>query len=179
MTERSMAEELEEWFATNGGVIHATISRNHADGLHLRYSYNHTKHAPEDPVVSCPHALSLSILDLDCAGDRWPEEFVLHHKDAPEVLTRFFLIDQYLEGRDSFWWPYLSMLPQPTEPHPFHTPLWYGEEDCAWIAGTNLEAARTGRIVAWQREFDEGLELLKGSSRVGSSLTCLYSWYVR
>lgn len=172
-------DTLIAWFTRNGGTIHPAveIASSELHGYFLRTREDHTL-TPEVHVVDCPHNLTISVMDMDWAYESWPEDFKSQWRDSPEVLTRFFLMEQFLKKEESFWWPYFQMLPQPHQLHLFNTPMWYEETDCIWIKGTNLDGSRTSRQAAWRQEYDESIELLNQVDRSRSSRLHLYEWYV-
>lgn len=173
---------LERWFRAHGGSLRPSVRIAFDDnfGFHLRVSPDQDI-PPNLDLLRVPHSLTFSLLDYDRLGLEWPEAFISHFADAPEVLTRFLLIDQLLQREDSFWWPYLDLLPRPARANDtdyvFETPLWYGEEDYAWIKGTNLDAARTRREAEWRNEYERGLELL-GECKHPLRKLDSYDWYV-
>ncbi|MCJ1379678.1 hypothetical protein MMC17_002780 [Xylographa soralifera] len=104
----------------------------------------------------------MSVLSMERAENPWPEEFVLLFSQSPEVLTRFFLMEQFLRAEDSFWHPYIRMLPQPAD-DALDTPMFYSPEDCVWIKGTNLEGTRKVRLEQWKQEYQKAVDLLRCS----------------
>ena len=134
----------------------------HSDafGHHLRVKKGFVL-APGDQIVSCPHLLTISILNAEEAEPPWPELRDVSTDIAADILTRFFLIEEYLMQEASFWWSYMQMLPQPDQTELLSTPVWYDENDLAWIAGTNLEGARRSRLAAWQAEYRCFMDLLE------------------
>ena len=174
---RFKINRLQGWFVEHGGRIHKSLKIIHDDtaGYHLRlHAGQELSDVSPNDLVFCPLRLSVSVANVKGTGSNWLESFLTRFHDAPEVITRFLLIEQYRLGEDSFWWPYLDMLPKPadhqhSEP-PFDTPLWFGEDDCIWLGGTNLSAARRLREEAWKREFEEGMALLSAGSKLRVSL---------
>ncbi|MCJ1280834.1 hypothetical protein MMC26_000151 [Xylographa opegraphella] len=104
----------------------------------------------------------MSVRSMERAEQHWPEEFMSCFMQSPEVLTRFFLMEQFLIAENSFWYPYIRMLPQPAD-DALDTPMFYTSEDCAWIRGTNLEGARKARLGQWKQEYQKAVDLLKSS----------------
>ena len=90
------------------------IAFDHINGFRLRA--NADQDIPPDLDLICtPHSLILPVRDYDRLGLEWPEAFTTRFAEAPEVLTRFLLIDQFLQDEDSFWWLYLDVLPRLTK----------------------------------------------------------------
>jgi len=156
-------KQISSWFTQGGGIIHPAVEivyNAQYTGYSLRVLPG--QHLPAgSQVVSCPHHFALSVLSMYHVENRWPEKFMARWALATEVLTRVFLMEQFLLGERSGWWPYIQMLPQPGKGG-LDTPLFYGEEDCGWIRGTNLEGARIAREKQWREEFEECMGLLGG-----------------
>ena len=179
MDQAEKVNGLRDWFVRNGGRLHdaVEITASNSTGYSLQVREGQTLPSQSE-VVSCPHNLTISVMDMDWASDPWPERLVSRWRSSPEVLTRYFLMEQYLKGTESFWWPYIQMLPQPHRVDLLNTPMWYEDSDCAWIRGTNLEGSRIAREAAWRKEFNQGLELLSSSGGHLRALTSQYDWYV-
>lgn len=172
--DKNIITALTTWFVNCGGWIHPSVHIVHQSpplGYSLRVRDNHTVPAGSR-VISCPHTSTISVLDLDQALPPWPADFQSQWENSPDVLTRFFLMEQRLQGQQSFWEPYLRMLPGPEE---MHTPIWYDEDDCAWIEGTNLAGARLARLAGWKREFDVSMKLLESWADDGGLRLHLYT----
>ena len=142
------------WLQHAGGSLHPAVEIVHSEypaGYSLRVRDGH--HIPAgSQVVICPNSLVLSVLTIDYDSHPWRKQLELCHGPAPEILTRFSLMEEFLKGEESFWHPYIQMLPQPGE-YGFDTPLYYDEGDCDWIRGTNLEAATIAREEQWRHEY--------------------------
>ena len=156
-------QRLHAWFTSNGGTLQNGVYIDHdaETGYCLRARSNYTY---SEPVLHLPRDLTFSLLSTKHATSIWPKQFMQQFEDEPYILTRFMLIDEYLHGSGSFWWPYIDMLPEPAEESPsFNTPLWFDEQDMEWLQGTNLAAAVREREVAWKKEFHHGLQILRHS----------------
>ncbi|MCJ1399219.1 hypothetical protein MMC11_002421 [Xylographa trunciseda] len=155
-------QEIVNWLQLGGGFIHPAVEIVHSDdatGYSLRVRKDHN--VPEGSrIISCPRSLTISVLSMGGAENLWPEEFMSFFTQFPEVLTRFFLMEQFLIAEDSFWHPYIRMLPQPAD-DALDTPMFYSPEDCLWIQGTNLEGTRKVRQEQWKQEYEKALDLLK------------------
>lgn len=171
-----MEENFKSWFLTHGGSFHPdTDIGSNADGFFICVRGERDL-LPGARVVSCPHALIISW--LNAFRDPLLGQFDLQSVSrliSQLVITRIFLMIQFLLREQSLWWPYIRMLPQPDALHKFNTPLWYEPEDLAWIRGTNLEfgAQRTERLL--RQEYEEAASLFRsrGSKQVES-----WSWFV-
>ena len=85
---------LEKWFTKHGGFIHPDIEigRN-VHGLCLQVRKGKVLQ-DATTVISCPHKVTISVLNFEHESTRWPLNFVKSDKSSPEVLTRFFLMEQ-------------------------------------------------------------------------------------
>lgn len=154
-------QSIIDWLEGGGGKLHPAVEVIYSDdatGYHLRVRQGGEIIAGEQ-VISCPKLLTMSILSMATAGFSWPGRFMSYWSHSLEVLTRFFLIEQYLMSEYSFWYPYIRMLPQPNSAT-LDTPMYYSHQDCLWIKGTNMERARRVREDQWRSEYYRSLELL-------------------
>jgi hypothetical protein len=169
--------DIESWFIRGGGQISPSVEIHHGDdsmGYQLRLRRGHFLELPAS-VVECPHQLTISVLNVQEASSPWPKAFLERWATNPEVLTRFYLMEQlYLQDR-SFWWPYLKMLPQPEEPSQLKTPLWWNGEELLWIRGTNIDGARKSREKEWREQYEEGVKIL--SYHKADPARIRSSWY--
>ncbi|MCJ1433069.1 hypothetical protein MMC27_002428 [Xylographa pallens] len=159
-------QDITKWLQSAGGFIHPAVEIVHshgATGYSLRVRKDHNV-LEGSRIASCPSSLTMSVLSMERTENLWPNEFVSFFSQSPEVLTRFFLMEQCLIAEDSFWHPYIRMLPQP-EDDALDTPMFYSPEDCVWIKGTNLEGTRKVRLEQWKQEYQKAVDLL-GSSDV-------------
>jgi hypothetical protein len=113
-------------------------------------------------VVTCPLKLTLSSLNLDpdhkevlpitsplqrCRG-RIPDH----------ILTYLLLIEQRNKGKDSPWHNYIACLP---EAESMTTPLWFDDEDVAFLAGTSLAPALKERRADYQKQWEHAVSVLR------------------
>ncbi len=68
----------------------------------------------------------------------FPARFM--EETPPHVAGRFFLVQQYLLGRQSFWSAYIDTLPQPEHASRLTPPFW-PREDAELLGGTNAGVA--------------------------------------
>jgi hypothetical protein len=155
MTQKLNIAALRAWFLKNGGSVHPAVSIKYD----ANYGYSLWLDEREDlpfgsNIIVTPQNLTLSVLDSS-----FPREFIDHFSQDIQIPTRFLLMDEYLKGEGSYWWPYLRMLPQPGDD--MGTPLFFEGEDLRWLKGTNLEAARRERERVWRSELEVGRGLLR------------------
>ncbi|KAI4284577.1 MAG: hypothetical protein L6R35_004872 [Caloplaca aegaea] len=157
MTEKLLL--FKKWFLDGGGHFgdHVELQYDGQRNLHLRVADGQRLEAGSC-VVSCPHALTLSHLNVRRGKCEAISVFSLN-------LLRFFLIEQYHLGEQSFWWPYIRILPDPLSEYPFDTPLYYNDDDLKWIQGTSLEHSRRNMEAMWREEHAHGLQNLLPSDR--------------
>ncbi|KAI4187930.1 MAG: hypothetical protein LQ348_003993 [Seirophora lacunosa] len=146
--------EFKDWFSNGGGYFgdHVELRYDGLRNLHLRVAAGQQLHSGSC-IVSCPHALTLSHLNIREGKSASLSVSSLN-------LLRFFLIEQYHLGEQSFWWPYIRILPDPSSEHPFDTPLYYSDDDLKWIQGTSLEHSRRKMEAMWKEEHADGLQKL-------------------
>lgn len=175
---------LLEWATSHGATLHPSleISRDEHSGAGFRVKKDGSI-SPGDAVVTCPTPLTLSYLN---ALPTPPAPF---HKDPspgfpaaflssapPHVVGRFFLVQQFLRGSESHWFPYIRSLPQPEVAESWLIPPFWEEDDLELLQGTNLEVS-VGEINATlEREFDDAKKLLGEWEHAGGYTRHLYNW---
>lgn len=153
-------ETFKTWFLHNGGVFgnHVDLQYKPARGFHLCTSSAIALQSSES-IVSCPRSLTISSINAIEGNDPFVSRF--ENGPLPSLtLFCFFLVEQYQLGRLSFWWPYLSILPDPLTEHPFETPLYYDNGDMRWLRGTSLEHSARKMEESWRQQHLEGLRQL-------------------
>lgn len=154
------------WFLANGGYLSpsAEISTDDKDQNHVRVRLGHTI-LESETLVSCPHDLVLSYASFHRGDPEAKTTQIDITSYSQDISLRLLLMEQYLLGKDSSWWPYISILPQPFQQHAktppeaashrmFHTPVYFDEEDMLWLNGTNLGVAAKQRVADWRKEFE-------------------------
>jgi hypothetical protein len=97
--------------------------------------------------------------------------------EDPNIIGHFFLVQQYLMGEKSFWWPYIHLLPQPYKPESMVIPIWWPEADQKFLGGTNAEPPIKKRAELWKEEWERGISLLRGRFKDWESYSYgLYQW---
>ncbi|PHH59442.1 hypothetical protein CDD81_3202 [Ophiocordyceps australis] len=128
---------LVDWATGHGAVLHAKVQVYHdaSTGLSLRVAPTASEPlAPWTPIVSLPTGLSLSYLN---ARERFPDALLAR---LPRyVVGRLLLAHEFLEGRNSFWWPYIQALPQPAHCAAWALPPFWPPCEAELLEGTNVE----------------------------------------
>jgi hypothetical protein len=181
-----MSTALVDWALQHGATLHPSIEvyddvttglsfrvrPSATDGLVAASNGSCDGHAGRGPIVSIPTTLSLSYLN---ALDSLPSEFIKAVK--PHVVGRFFLVQQFLLGKDSFWYPYIQALPQPSDQEAWELPPFWPEDDAELLDGTNVEVGIQKIRHDVQAEFKDARQAL---SRVDHPLAdvrlSLYQW---
>ena len=153
------------WFEAHGGIFGEQIEITSGSSLGYYLIVKEGQNlVPGSCIVSCPKVLTLSYLNAlssefsEGQSLAFPLNFTMNVD--PHVVVRFFLMEQYLLKTESFWWPYIQLLPSPQRPESLSTPMWYSEEDVVWIRGTNLQQAVQDRERSWRAEYKDGLRRL-------------------
>lgn len=177
-----MEDDFEDWFLQNDGFIHSSveIAWDETYGQHMRVEQG-DELAADSLVVSCPHSLTISWLNVIQGRESFLSQFDLeeeYYSVNQVVIVRFFLLNEFLKREKSFWYPYLRSLPQPTDPHFPHTPLWYDVGDWAWIRGTDLERTALKTEEAWGQEYEHTMASLTPAAKASTKdwSWTLYKW---
>jgi hypothetical protein len=157
-----LAEALVHWFTEHGGQLSDDVQVGFSDsrGFHMRA----VRSLSTPVVVTCPLNLSLSCLNLD------PNQKEVPHIDSPlqqcqgriphHILTYLLLIEQRKKGKESPWHAYISCLPGPES---MTTPLWFDEDDLAFVVGTSLAPAARERRNEYQQQWEHALSVLRSA----------------
>ncbi|SPO05275.1 uncharacterized protein DNG_07962 [Cephalotrichum gorgonifer] len=176
---------LHTWATSHGASLNISVEVRQDDhsGAGFRVKAGAEIH-PGDHIVSCPTSLTLSYLNAlpnpppsfrkDPSSPPFPEEFLA--SAPPHVVGRFFLIQQYLLGQDSFWWPYIRSLPQPDRPSSLPLPPFWDEDDLELLRGTNLEVSVREIKATLDREFRDSKKALEGWGQRSEYTPRLYNW---
>lgn len=171
--------DLLEWAKTNGTEMgDVSIESSPECGYFFQASKDI---APKSNIVSCSNKTMLSYLNV-AFGAR-SNEYVFpmainEVMDAaePHIIGHFFLIQQYLLKDQSFWSPYIKLLPQPDESEKFGIPILWPEEDQRFLDGTNLEPAIKKRAQMWQNDWQEGISKIQDLDERKKYSFELYRW---
>jgi hypothetical protein len=178
-------EELVKWVTANNGCVSPDVELAWTPHQGQYFHSRKTLEASDNPICSCPHALSLSHLNVlsqspvpvhDCSNDSICAALV--GKVPASTIRYFFLAEQRLKCEKSFWWSYINALPKEED---MTTPLWFDEEDLLWLAGTTLhtsvedpsKSAVMARKEMWVNEWNLGRRVLREAGHDVEP----YTWY--
>ncbi|KAH8904167.1 SET domain-containing protein [Coniochaeta sp. PMI_546] len=190
--DESRFQELLAWGRQHGATLHEQVEV-YNDAL-TKYSLRVASSAPAPPargfaVVKCPASVTLSYLNALTGGPlpsnlsagrqlspSFPPSFM--SSLPPHVIGRFFLIQQYLRGAQSFWHPYIQTLPQPERLASWALPAFWPEEDIDFLEGTNAEIAIREVQANVKAEFKQARKALKEAGFPGwqDYSRLLYNW---
>ncbi|KAI6351719.1 hypothetical protein MCOR25_009778 [Pyricularia grisea] len=172
---------LVEWNKAKGGLLNPAVEIYYdpITNVSLRAKEVVTLDADGHcAIVSCPLSTTLSVLNaltgsplsISSSGENrtqeqsepaFPDYFL--QNVPPHVVSRFFLIQQYLLGPKSHWHPYIASLPQPEHLASWNLPPFWPEEDAAVLAGTNAGVAADEMADIAGRESKQGRRALRDS----------------
>ena len=181
---------LVQWVEQDGGRLNPGVEIYHNEVTKGSFRVKDgCKIDKGDAVVTLPLSKSLSFLNAindhpDFEGASFPHivkaenslyfptEFL--KSTPPHVVGRFFLMQQYLIGQDSVWWPYIQSLPQP-EHMAGSLPAMWPSDDLEFLEGTNAHVAVEEIKSNLKKEFKQAMKLLQESFRLDYSRP-LYLW---
>ncbi|KAJ9191318.1 hypothetical protein DTO164E3_6136 [Paecilomyces variotii] len=180
--------ELVQWANNNGAFIHPSCEFHAAPGGGgtLSVKIDGQVIEPQSIFLRMPYCLSLSYLNAISAGKE-RSHYVPRSKPLPDALLQstadhdtignIFLMQQYILGSESFWYPYIQVLPQPDDSSQPAIPLVWHDEDISWLRGTHLEEAVKSRRKDLKRRWREAIEVMK---HAGWDVSCytmdLFLW---
>ncbi|KAK3299432.1 uncharacterized protein B0H64DRAFT_388451 [Chaetomium fimeti] len=193
-SEQTRFYSLVEWSEKHGGKLHPSLEIYNDEvtkySLRVKPSAGEALQ-PGFSAVTCPVATTLGYLNalvdgpiLDATNSQstksqngaFPPGFT--QSVPPHVLGRFFLIKEYLKGKNSFWWPYLATLPSPDQISGWLLPAFWPDDDIAYLEGTNAHVAIQEMQANVKKEFKEARKLLKneGFPEVAAYTSLMYKW---
>jgi hypothetical protein len=196
--DKTRFDALLEWSQQHGAELHPSLEiyNDHVSKYSLRVkpSSSHGDDGvtltPGFTAVTCPVSTTLSYLNalvagpIDISSESSPQSQTLAFPPRfmqaapPHVVGRFFLVQEYLKGEDSYWWPYLATLPSPDQPGAWALPAFWPDDDIAFLQGTNAHVAIDEIQANVQREFKHAQTLLKEDNfpDFADYTSQLYNW---
>ncbi|KAI8957631.1 SET domain-containing protein [Daldinia sp. FL1419] len=173
-------DALLRWVEDDGGHLNPSIEIYHDDVTKGSFRVKDLcSIGVDDIIVTLPLSKSLSYLDAirghptfasspsspsssfdasgNESGENFPGEFL--KETPPHVVGRFFLMQQYLLGPESKWWPYIRTLPQPEHMSNI-LPVMWPSDDLEFLEGTNASTAIQDIKVTLKKEHKSALKLL-------------------
>ncbi|KAI5920877.1 hypothetical protein F4810DRAFT_680867 [Camillea tinctor] len=183
-------DALLQWVEEGGGSLHPSVELYHDEITKGSFRVKDTcSIEPDATIVTLPLSKSLSYLNaitghpsLTAAlppfisqptdDSHFPLEFL--QRTPPHVTGRFFLIQQYLLGPNSPWWPYIRTLPQPEHISSL-LPLMWPSDDVEFLRGTNAFNAIEEIKSNLKKEYKRAMKLLP-ENRQFEYTRPLYYW---
>ncbi|OTB12013.1 hypothetical protein K445DRAFT_204668 [Daldinia sp. EC12] len=171
-------DALLRWVESDGGHLNPAIEIYHDEVTKGSFRVKDScSVGVDDAIVALPLTKSLSYLDAirghpafavsskssnsddpsHESKDYFPEAFL--KETPPHVVGRFFLIQQYLLGPESKWWPYIRTLPQP-EHMSNVLPVMWPSDDVEFLKGTNAFTAIQDIKSNLKKEYKDASKLL-------------------
>ncbi|KAI1651321.1 SET domain-containing protein [Daldinia loculata] len=183
-------DALLRWVESDGGYLNPAIEIYHDEVTKGSFRVKDScSTGVDDVIVTLPLSKSLSYLDAirghpafaspsnsDTLSresrEYFPEEFL--KETPPHVVGRFFLMQQYLLGPESKWWPYIRTLPQ-LEHMSNILPVMWPSDDIEFLNGTNASAAIQDIKSTLKKEHKNALKLLPQKYHIEYTRP-LYHW---
>lgn len=170
VAERRRFKALVEWSCQHGAELHPSLEIYHDNVTGFSFRARNSLE-PGFRAVACPVSTTLSYLNavvdgpinLSSSSSRPPAAFPARFMETtpPHVIGRFFLIKEFLNGRHSFWSPYIATLPQPDHVNAWALPAFWPDGDVAYLEGTNAHTAMDEIQANVKSEFRQARRVLK------------------
>lgn len=187
-------EALLDWAYNHGASLHPLLEvyQDQKTGFSLRVKPSAAGMLYQPfKAVTCPTSITLSYLNALTDGPitpspttpapntqnpAFPERFM--NSLPPHVIGRFYLIQQYLKGKSSFWAPYISTLTDPSQLDKWALPPFWAEDDIELLKGTNAYIAIQEIQDNVKSEYKQARKILKkeGFSDYRAYTQVLYNW---
>ncbi|GMG08074.1 unnamed protein product [Aspergillus oryzae] len=178
---------LLDWMVSKGGQLHESveIAKDERRGVHLQVKNDWKDGVPSNThIIKTPLTSTMSYFNVigysfntdDGSFISFPEHGVHFPRGFAEAVGQeessiFFLMGQYLQGKEGFWYPYIRTLPQPGA---LTTPLYYEGDDLEWLEGTSLSPARQQKANLLKEKYGTVYtELCKAGFDGAEKYTCL------
>ncbi|EEU41637.1 uncharacterized protein NECHADRAFT_106552 [Fusarium vanettenii 77-13-4] len=188
-------ERFIQWTRQHGAYFHPSLTFVVTPNRGAEVLVTGQAIQPFETLFKVPYGISLSYFNAVSAGipgspyqphsKPLPEEFLENTSDH-DTVNAIFLVQQYLLGEQSFWYPYIQILPQPDDDKDSAIPLLWPESDLLWLRGTHLEEAVSKQKVDHVKRWTEAMETLQKYGWDPSQFTlelglwayyCFYSRY--
>ncbi|KAJ4323559.1 hypothetical protein N0V84_004300 [Fusarium piperis] len=188
-------ERFIKWARNNGAYFHPSLKFIVTPNRGAEVLVTGQAIKPFETLFTVPYGISLSYFNAVSAGalgspylprsESLPEEYLQSTSDH-DTINAVFLVQQYLLGENSFWHPYIQILPQPGDAKDSAIPLLWPEEDLLWLRGTCLEEAVAKQKTDHMRRWTGAIEALQRCGWNTSQYTlelglwayyCFYSRY--
>ncbi|KAI1084304.1 SET domain-containing protein [Whalleya microplaca] len=170
-------DALLRWVEEDGGNLNPSIEIYHDEATKGSFRVKDScSLEPDDTIVILPLSKSLSFLNAIDAHpefppasspsflrngngnkDYFPTDFL--KKVPPHVVSRFFLMQQYLLGSESSWWAYIRTLTQPEHMANILPSMW-PSDDVEFLRGTNAYVAIQEIKSNLKQEYKQAMKLL-------------------
>ncbi|OLN81344.1 Ribosomal lysine N-methyltransferase set10 [Colletotrichum chlorophyti] len=182
-------EELVAWVKSHGATLHPSVEvyNDPSTGNSFRVSDDGAGISPGETIVTCPLGLTLSCLnatttpspgfhhdDTTSSSSTFPPSFL--ETVPPHVISRFFLIQQYLLGKRSFWYPYIRTLPQPEHLQSWILPPLWPSDDIELLEDTNIHVAISEIKSRLKSEFKHAIAAFAEAPARHDYTRLLYNW---
>ncbi|PNS16561.1 Ribosomal lysine N-methyltransferase 4 [Sphaceloma murrayae] len=156
MGTHTSADALIAWLRENNGFLNpSTVLLS--DGDHGGHMVATSDIADDAVIMNVPHSIALSCLNA-MVDDSLPVLKAHAESFTVEALGVLYLMSQWLDKENSFWKPYLDILPTPEKG--FNTPFWFDEEDLQWLKGTDLLNTFEALESAWRTYWRDDTKIL-------------------
>jgi hypothetical protein len=181
MDAQSTISTLTDWATQNGAHLHSSVQVYNDLNTGLSFRVDPAAPAPveaHEPIVRLPAFLALSYINALSDKDTSALTPELVDQLRPHVIARLFLIKEFLRGKDSFWWPYIQALPQPSDRAGWALPPFWDDDEAELLEGTNVEVGLEKIRRDVKRELSEVNDILSSlNNDFASKFTPeLYQW---
>ena len=174
-------EQLLNWSIKHRAYLHQalTFTFDQTTGISLKVKPGISTVPFNVPLLSCPYWLTISYLNafdtslFPSRGPKFPDSFL--ECQSTQTVSTFFLAQQFLLGRKSWWHDYIQALPQPDDLEGMGTALVFTADDLMWLQGTSLLEKTEQRRRSWQLDYEKAKARLKQEGFDVSGFT----WCVR
>ena len=187
-SEKAAFDELVAWSTRNGASLSLEIYQSETTGFSFRSAAGRGNDG--QAVVTCPFVTTLSYFNALVNGPyatssegegaghdpAFPARFM--ESVPPHVIGRFYLMQQFLLGSRSYWYPYIKTLPQPDRVASWALPAFWPAEDIEFLENTNAHAAIDEIQANVKEEFKQARKLLRAEDFPGwqDYSRLLYNW---